>query len=351
MVQARQLASSSIRVGRMDEAIGMLEGLQPIHRKVFGPEHPDTLIAMVQLATCYASAGRMAEGMALNEELLPLMRRVKGPDHPDTLSAMRLLSGFYSSAGRNGEAVKLQEEVLATTRCLHGPAHSDTLSVMRELAALYHESGREVAAMELRNEVLALRQSGFPAVGAVLVAGDSEWKWLHPTDGKDPAESTPGFHTAFFRPDFDDSKWKTGTDSADPSGGLGYGLNFTGLSIGKPEAMAHRRTAYFRHAFKTDKLSAGLELRCRLDDGVIVYLDGKEVIRDNVEPGADAYLLGATKALGPDNDSEVHRFPIPGTLAAGEHLLVISIHNTAQPSSDLRLGGVTLVETKPAAIR
>ena len=75
------------------------------------------------------------------------------------------------------------------------------------------------------------------------------------------------------------------------------------------------------------------------------------MIRDNVEPGAEACLPGATKALGPDSDSLVHRFPIPGTLAAGDHLLAISVHNTTQPSSDLYLGGVTLLEAKPDARR
>ena len=53
----------------------------------------------------------------------------------------------------------------------------------------------------------------------------------------------------------------------------------------------------------------------------------------------------ATVPQGPENDGVIHRFPIPGTLAPGDHLLAISVHNTELPSSDLRIGGVTLVET------
>ena len=131
-------------------------------------------------------------------------------------------------------------------------------------------------------------------------------------------------------------------------GGFGYGDVFDGVDIGKPEDEAHRHTAYFRHAFTTDTEHAHLELRCQRDDGIIVYLDGKEVVRDNVEPGEEAYLLHSTAFMGVEDDGVVHRFPIPGTLAAGTHTLAISVHNTAEDSSDLYLGGVTLVEVESA---
>ncbi len=65
--------------------------------------------------------------------------------------------------------------------------------------------------------------------------------------------------------------------------------------------------------------------------------------------GNDAYMLNALEPMGAQHDGVIHGFPIPGTLAAGPHTLAILVHNTAPPSSDLRLGGVTLIEVKPAA--
>ena len=47
-----------------------------------------------------------------------------------------------------------------------------------------------------------------------------------------------------------------------------------------------------------------------------------------------------------ENDVVVHRHANSGTLAVGTHILAISVHNTAQPSSDLRLAGVSLVEVE-----
>ncbi len=76
----------------------------------------------------------------------------------------------------------------------------------------------------------------------------------------------------------------------------------------------------------------------------MVYLDGKVVIRDNMAPGADAYLLPAAESVLPEYDGIVQSLPIPGTLAPGPHILAISVHNTpGTGSNDLRLGGVTLV--------
>ena len=142
-----------------------------------------------------------------------------------------------------------------------------------------------------------------------------------------------------------DSAWKSGKDNAAPNGGFGYGSGFNGVDIGLPPDENHRHSAYFRHRFTTDKPHARLELRCQRDDALIVYLDGVDVLRDNLPAGPEAYLLSATRPQRADNDGVVHRFPIPGTLASGTHLLAISVHNTELPSSDLRIGGITLVET------
>jgi hypothetical protein len=119
------------------------------------------------------------------------------------------------------------------------------------------------------------------------------------------------------------------------------------VSIGKPQELDYGRTAYFRHRFTTTKRHSNLELRCRRDDGIIVYLDGEEVGRDNMESGPDAYLLAAKSKVEEDK-AVVLRIALQRNLEPGPHVLAISVHNTAQRSMDLLLGGVTLVETLPS---
>ena len=343
-------------LGLMPDAIPLQEKALDYYRSTSGPEHPDTLEAMRELALSYWYATRRDEALNLREEALALSRKLGGPERPKTLDAMGDLADSYYQADRHRDALRLREELVALWRKVRGPESPDTLDAMSNLARAWSRAGRRDEALRLRDEVLTLRKqmqlpdiAGFPAVGATLVAADAEWKWLHPTDGKDPAESVPDFHKTFALPGFDDSQWTVGRDKGGLAGGFGYGDVFDGVDIGRPENGAHRHTAYFRHAFTTDTEHKHLELRCQRDDGIIVYLDGREVLRDNVGDGGEAYLLHCIMVRAVDDEGVDHRFPLPGALAPGPHTLALSVHNTAGPGSDLYLGRVTLVEVEPAA--
>ena len=190
--------------------------------------------------------------------------------------------------------------------------------------------------------LLLLTVSGADA--EVLVPPCSTWKWLHPTDGTDPAKDDEDFHETFYLPSFDDSEWKEDKDSCGPHGGFGYGdPDFTGVDLGQPEQVEHRNSAYFRIKFRTLHAYDRIELKCQRDDGLIVYLDGKEVGRDNLDPDAEeAYGLRAQETIGGQAEQTLVTIPLQGKVAAGEHVLAISLHNRAQASSDLRLAEITL---------
>ena len=173
-----------------------------------------------------------------------------------------------------------------------------------------------------------------------IVNAGAQWKWLHPTDGVDPAESDEDFHTTFFQLDFEDESWEVGLDGKGPGAGFGYGDDLE-VNIGKPKS-GKRHTAYFRHRFVTKTGFKGMSIKMQRDDGIIVYLDGKEVVRDNMKSGADAYLLTADKTTGGQDETQVREYWIPGEIRSGEHVLAISLHNHSTTSSDLRLAEISL---------
>ncbi len=326
-----------------------------LSRKVLGPEHPNTLTAMGNLASFYGEV----EALKIEGEALALLRKMHGPEHRETLGAMTNLAWYSAAVGRLDEAVKMQEESLAIKRRVLHPTDPWFAAALKNMADLYEKTNRRDEALMLREEVLALRRKVLgpdsPVVRSVIVAPSSEWKWLHPTNGVDPKEDDPDFHQTFFTADFDAAAWQTGKDSAEAGGGFGYGDDwFTGVDIGTPgvadeEGKRDGKSAYFRHRFTTTEEHANLELRCQRDDGIIIYLDGKEVTRDNMAEGAEAYALPAASAVGSDAERTTYRIPLPDfTLPAGEHVLAISLHNTEKPSSDLRIGGITLVEVEPS---
>jgi len=178
-----------------------------------------------------------------------------------------------------------------------------------------------------------------------IVPVGSTWKWLHPTDGIDPAEQDEDFHATFSTLRFDDTTWKAGSDSAGPGGGFGYGQAGNhppaGVDIGLP-ALEERKSAYFRHAFSTRQVYEDLVITLQRDDGVVVYLDGQEVGRDNVGDGAEAYGLHAEQIISGDDEVRVIRLRLAGTLPAGDHVLAISLHNRDGGSSDMRIAEISL---------
>jgi len=336
------------RVGRQDELIELLEREVERRGKELGSDHPARLKAMDNLSISYSYAGRDGEALTLRKEVLALRRKVLGPEHPDTLKSMGNLAVAYSHAGRLDEAVAMGEEFLTLTLKVLGPQHSGTRHARSNLAEDYERAGRKDEASELFASLPSYLNAYSPAVTEVLVPPTSEWRWLHPVDGVDPAEAEPDFHDSFFRADYDDSRWQSGNDSSDPNGGFGYGDDgFTGVTIGTPAEKALGKSAYFRHRFTADEESTKIELRCHRDDGIIVYLDGREVARDNMSEGKETYRLSAESTVGDAAETAVFRLPLEGlTLPAGEHVLAISLHNTETPSSDLRIGGITLVEVE-----
>jgi hypothetical protein len=185
----------------------------------------------------------------------------------------------------------------------------------------------------------------------VLVPVGSTWKWLHSREGTDPAAKDKEFHTTFYLADFDDSAWQSGKDQAGPHGGFGYGdPGFVGVDIGQPEDLSQRKTAYLRLKFSTTAAQDKLVLKCQRDDGIIVYLDGHEVLRNNMPAEAkEAHGLFASETVGGEEETKVNSFPLKGSLPAGDHILAISLHNRAEGSSDLRIAEISLETAEAAA--
>ena len=189
--------------------------------------------------------------------------------------------------------------------------------------------------------VFFLQASG--ARSDVIVPSGAEWQWLHPTDGVDPAKSDADFHTTFYKADFDDSAWKKGRDKKGPRGGFGYGEEeFEGVDLGQPEEFSNRKAAYLRLKFSTKESFDKIVFKCQRDDGIIVYLDGKEVVRDNVGKGKEAYDLFAVRTISGSFETKVNSYSLKDGLSAGDHILVVSVHNRSGESSDMRIGEISL---------
>ena len=161
-----------------------------------------------------------------------------------------------------------------------------------------------------------------------LISTGSQWKYLD--DGTSPS--------SWYAASFDDSEWKTG---ASP---LGYDTDnkMTDLiktTVNYGSSNSKYVTTYFRRKFTVDDDPASyLQIKLRLlrDDGAVVWLNGKQIIRSNLRenfessPLADNYAIpkrAAIRYLTYDID--------PSWLCQGENTIAVEIHQNAKNSSDI----------------
>ena len=150
-----------------------------------------------------------------------------------------------------------------------------------------------------------------------LISKESQWRYLD--DGSDQADS-------WSDPGFDDSRWSEGI------GIFGYGNDGIEQTI---TARGHV-TNYFRKRFDIEDPAAftALFVELLIDDGAQIFLNGTEILRENLPEGEINYL---TPSLTPaPNDGRTYtRFQIDKSqLRTGENVIAVGAHNNRENSDD-----------------
>ncbi len=150
----------------------------------------------------------------------------------------------------------------------------------------------------------------------------SVWRFLD--DGSDQG-------TAWVAPAFEDSLWNSGPAE------LGYGDNdeVTVVSFGGVNNNKHL-TTYFRHSFNVPNPSIYTVLRIGVfrDDGIVVYLNGNEVFRNNMGNGSVFFDTFAQNA-NDDGNALIEGTINPSNLLPGNNVLAVEIHQDSRSSSDI----------------
>ena len=162
-----------------------------------------------------------------------------------------------------------------------------------------------------------------PCYDVDLVA-NGFWKWWTP--GVSDAVPSDWNQTSFTG----EGSWQEGFSP------LGYGVNSRAVTeITVPDSANGRYANYFRHTFEApDPLlfQGGLQLTLAHRGGVIVYLNGAEIVRRNLPWGA---AVGAGTWASTDSDT-VETVSIPAELLlSGSNLLAVELHRYKDDEGDL----------------
>ncbi len=162
----------------------------------------------------------------------------------------------------------------------------------------------------------------FP-VGDFPVSRNSVWKYHD--QGMDLGSDWITSH-------FNDQDWEIGM------GSFGYGNlgEATLLNYGSDPNQKYI-TSYFRHEFMVEapQLIDSLILRSRVDDGMVVYLNGQEILRRNMPSGPITYQTPASHPVSGAAQDIYYEVQIGASLKEGQNILAVEVHQHTPGSQDL----------------
>jgi hypothetical protein len=160
-------------------------------------------------------------------------------------------------------------------------------------------------------------------VPVVLLQNGSQWRWQY---------RSGNWPTGWTTPAFDDSGWNTGRAL------FGFGAAGIVTVVDVPPPTSNRPlSAQFRHTFTVDDADvlSGITLTTRADDGVVVYVNGIEVARQNMPTGnlsAGSYATAAPRtAVAPQ---VVVTVPA-SALRDGVNTVAASVHRNYRATRDM----------------
>lgn len=204
---------------------------------------------------------------------------------------------------------------------------------------LQFELGGNYQPIEGRDIVFDVQQLGLPEnpnalVGGVrfnidisqltLVKRGANWRYLD--GGRIPDKQ-------WNSPNYDDSKWP------ERQAGLGYGGD-QATTIQPTRQGEGGLTAYFRKSFQTRGVGITRDtwLRLRANDGVVVYLNGRELLRRNLPQGGISPETPALKEVTGIAGEVYFQFPVEiakSLLVEGENVIAAEVHASNPADTDL----------------
>jgi len=183
-------------------------------------------------------------------------------------------------------------------------------NALNTLAVAVHEDAQK-SGVYLGMELMGHTQT---STNIVLVSKTS-LDWHYYIGGADPGLN-------WMNEIFDHSAWTS-------DGGLPFYLNRTGTQLNSTN------TTYFKNRFQVDDISliTGLYLKVWRDDGIVVYLNGTQIYKNNMPYG---HILADTTALYEIMPNLLSQISLPvDALNEGLNIIAVEIHSSGSEDNEL----------------
>ena len=150
------------RLGRYEEANGLLAQALEARRQALGPETSDTLETRSRYAHVLLDQGKLSEARVELEQTLELQERVAGRGELTTVLTRSRLAQVLFRLRLHDRALELFEEVARERNRLLGAHHPTAINSLLSLAVAQSGAGRYAEAEPLFLEALALAKEHLP---------------------------------------------------------------------------------------------------------------------------------------------------------------------------------------------
>lgn len=308
-----------------EDALAMTEEALAFVRKVAGEgavaPHLDRLVAGLQ-----NDVGRIHRDAGLDPEVAVEARREAvavrarafdaAPDDPETRYQMAAafldLAVVCRNHGRDDAALTAARLAQWVFRDFVPAGYKQRASYLDEAERLHVE--------------LAVASGDIDPPPVALVPAGAVWRFF---DRREPPAD------GWTETAFDDGEWESGPAQL----GFGDGDEATLVGFGDDPDNKHL-TTWFRRRFDLPEDPGFGVLRFSLlrDDGAVVYVNGREVLRDGMPPGpvSPTTTAGVTTQ---DHDEDIYRIHVLDAesvpLRAGANVVAVEVHQNEAVSSDL----------------
>jgi serine/threonine protein kinase len=163
-------ASVRVAIGLAYNDLGLYGKAEPhlrrcleLRQRVLGPEHRDTLQAVIELGDVLGYLNRLPEAEVLFRDALNVARRVLGDDDKTTTVLLHQYAWILGDEGRLPEAVELNRQCLEAQLRVLGPGDEETVTTMGNLTDDLTLLGQWSEAEQIASERLRLSLQAFPS--------------------------------------------------------------------------------------------------------------------------------------------------------------------------------------------
>jgi hypothetical protein len=164
----------------------------------------------------------------------------------------------------------------------------------------------------------------------------STWRYYDAIPTWDPNYPTDAQGDVWYGADFDDGSWNAGT------GQFGFGEGDENIVLDNGQGGGNctgtnpcRITYLFRTTFDVTEIPDSLIAEIMYDDAVKLYLNGVEVLLENLTNPVNAATLADTKIGGPEEGIFLTFALDPADLVLGTNILAVEVHNVKTNDSDI----------------